>query len=101
MKISCFSYLIAPRNEAECISPALGTLPQALSLHHFGLGSKAAIMAQDMWFLRRTGQFSQIIDQPGKRIRRWPAFGILFLHSAIRRMHIQATSKWIENASQD
>jgi hypothetical protein len=66
-----------------------------------GIGQKAAITAQDMCFLRRTGQFSQIIDQPGKRIRDWPAFGILFLQSAVRRMHILATSKWIENASQD
>jgi hypothetical protein len=64
-------------------------------------GQKAALTAQDMWFLRRTGQFSQIIDQAGKRIRDWPAFGILFLHSPVRRMHIRRTSKWIENASQD
>ncbi|QWW69425.1 hypothetical protein [Rhizobium sp. WYJ-E13] len=67
----------------------------------FGIGQKAATTAQDMCFLRRTGEFSQIIDQPGKRIRDRLAFGILFLHSPVRRMHIRATSKWIENASQD
>ena len=66
-----------------------------------GLPRKNLVVAQDMWFLRRTGEFSQIIDQPGKRIPRWPAFGILFLHSPIQRMHIRPASKWIENAFQD